>query len=67
MSTTRRRFSQKFKIELCREVINSSRPVKAVDTKYGVGAETLRSWLKKCKEACGSPTTEPKLNLSNPI
>ena len=59
MSSTRRRFSQEFKDELCREVIDSSKPIKNVATEYGVGAETLRNWLKKYKEAHGSTDTEP--------
>jgi transposase len=64
MSSTRRRFSQEFKDELCREVIDSSKPIKSVATEYGVGAETLRSWLKKYKEAHGGSETEPELNVS---
>ena len=64
MSSTRRRFSQEFKDELCREVIDSSKPIKSVATEYGVGAETLRSWLKKYKEAHGGAATVPELNVS---
>ena len=64
MSSTRRRFSQEFKDELCREVIDSSKPIKTVATEYGVGAETLRSWLKKYKEAHGGTVAEPELNVS---
>lgn len=64
MSSTRRRFSQEFKDELCREVIDSSKPIKTVATEYGVGAETLRNWLRKYKEASGSAETEPELNVS---
>lgn len=63
MSSTRRRFSQEFKDELCREVIDSSKPIKTVATEYSVGAETLRSWLKKYKVEHGSGT-EPELNVS---
>jgi transposase len=62
MSSTRRRFSQEFKDELCREVIESSKPIKTVATEYGVGAETLRNWLQKYKEAYGG--TETELNVS---
>ena len=56
MSATRRRFSQEFKDELCREVIDSSTPVKTV------GTETLRNWLNKYRQAHGAP--EPELNVS---
>lgn len=63
MSSTRRRFSQEFKDELCREVIDSSKPIKTVATEYSVGAETLRNWLKKYKVEHGSGT-EPELNVS---
>lgn len=62
MSATRRRFSQEFKDELCREVIDSSKPVKTVATEYGVGVETLRNWLKKYKQAHGA--AEKDLNVS---
>ncbi|MGP5698089.1 IS3-like element ISAar4 family transposase [Glutamicibacter arilaitensis] len=64
MSSTRRKFSQEFKDELCREVIDTARPIKSVATEYGVGTETLRNWLKKYKEAHGGPETEPELNVS---
>ncbi len=64
MSSTRPRFSQEFKDELCREVIDSSKPIKAVATAYGVGAETLRSWLKKYQQAHGDTGTEPELTVS---
>ena len=50
MSASRRRFSQEFKDELCREVISTSKTIKAVATEYGVGAETLRNWLRKYRE-----------------
>ena len=53
MTAARRRFTQEFKDELCREVINTSKPIKDVATAYGVGAETLRNWLGKYREANG--------------
>lgn len=62
MSAIRRRFSQEFKDELCREVIDSSKPVKTVATEYGVGTETLRNWLRKYRQTHGTP--EPELNVS---
>lgn len=58
MSSTRRRFSQEFKDELCREVIDSSKPIKSAAIEYGVGTETLRNWLKKYKEAHGGAGAE---------
>ena len=51
MSTTRRRFAQEFKDELCREVISTSKPIKEVARAYGVGPETLRNWLHTYREA----------------
>lgn len=53
MSASRRRFTQEFKDELCREVISTSKPIKDVATAYGVGPETLRNWLVKYREAHG--------------
>ena len=47
MTASRKRFTQEFKDELCREVINTSKPIKDVATAYGVGPETLRNWLVK--------------------
>lgn len=58
MTAARRRFTQEFKDELCREVINTSKPIKDVATAYGVGPETLRNWLNKYREANGGTETE---------
>ena len=58
MSVSRRRFTQEFKDELCREVISTSKPIKDVAVAYGVGPETLRSWLIKYREANGGTETE---------
>ncbi|MHB1170960.1 MAG: transposase [Lacisediminihabitans sp.] len=43
MSLSRRRFTQEFKDELCREVISTSKPIKDVAVAYGVGPQTLRN------------------------
>ena len=37
MTASRKRFSQEFKDELCREVIHTSKPIKDVATADGVG------------------------------
>jgi transposase len=58
MTAARRRFTQEFKDELCREVINTSRLIKDVATAYGVGPETLRNWLVKYREANGGTETD---------
>jgi transposase len=58
MTAARRRFTQEFKDELCREVINTSRPIKDVAAAYGVGPETLRNWLVKYREANGGTETD---------
>lgn len=62
MSASRRRFTQEFKDELCREVISSSKPIKDVATAYGVGPETLRNWLVKYRAANGG--TDEDLTVS---
>ena len=62
MSTPRRRFTQEFKDELCREVVSTSKPIKDVAVAYGVGPETLRNWLIKYREANGG--TEADLTVS---
>lgn len=53
MPVSRRRFTQKFKDELCRELISTSKPIKDVAAAYGVGAETRRQWLSKYRDANG--------------
>ena len=58
MSVSRRRFTQEFKDELCREVISTSKPIKDVAVAYGVGPETLRNWLVKYRGANGGTETE---------
>lgn len=64
MSASRRRFSQEFKDELCREVITTSKTIKAVATEYGVGAETLRNWLKKYSAGHQPGAAEGELTLT---
>ena len=61
MSSTRRRFNQEFKDELCQEVIDTSKPIVEVAKAYGVGPESLRRWLIKYREANGG--TEEELSL----
>lgn len=50
MSATRKHYSQEFKDELCREVVSSSKPVRAVAKDYGVNPETLRGWVYKYRQ-----------------
>jgi transposase len=61
MTASRKRFTQEFKDELCREVISTSKPIKDVATAHGVGPETLRNWLVKYREANGG--TEADLTV----
>lgn len=61
MSAARRRFSQDFKDELCREVIDTSKPIADVAKSYGVGAESLRRWLIKYREDNGGGQEELSL------
>lgn len=58
VSSSRRRFSQEFKDELCREVVDSSKPIVDVARAYGVGPETLRRWVHKYRETHGGTDTE---------
>lgn len=58
MTASRRRFSQEFKDELCHEVISTSKTIKDVADAYGVGAETLRNWLNKYRDARGGAEAE---------
>jgi len=58
MSVTRRRFSQEFNDEFCREVISTSKPIEEVTHVYGVGPETLRNWLHTYREAHSGADSE---------
>ena len=62
VTTSRRRFSQEFKDELCQEVISTSKSIKDVAVAYGVGPETLRNWLNKYRGANGG--TQDELTLT---
>ncbi len=42
-----RKFSDEFKSEAVRAVIESSRTVVDVAKEYGIGSETLRNWVNK--------------------
>jgi transposase len=57
-SGSRRKFSREFKDELCREVIETSKPVVEVARSYSVGAETLRRWLIEYRDAHGGSESE---------
>jgi transposase len=53
MSRSRRSFSTEFKDELCREVIESSKPISEVAKAYGVCDDSLRRWLAKYRDTHG--------------
>ncbi len=53
MSRARRSFSAEFKDELCREVIESSKPISEVAKAYGIGDVSLRRWLAKYRDTHG--------------
>lgn len=62
MNASRRRFTQEFKDELCREVISTSRTIAGVADEYGVGAESLRRWLIKYRRTHTEPGQELTLD-----
>ena len=57
MSVPRRKFTQEFRDELCREVIDTSKPIADVAKAYGVGTETLRVWIGKYRHVHGGAST----------
>jgi transposase len=60
MSRSRRSFSPEFKDELCREVIDSSKPISEVAKAYNVGDDSLRRWLVKYRDTHGGgPGLDP--------
>lgn len=58
MSRARRSFSPEFKDELCREVIESSKPIGKVAKAYSVGDDSLRRWIVKYRETHGGGESE---------
>lgn len=57
-----KKFNDEFKGEVVRAVIQSSRTVADVAREYGIGAETLRTWVNKYRrEHAGD---EPELGES---
>lgn len=64
MSTSRRRNSQEFKDQLCEEVISQQKTIRSVADAYGIGAETLRNWVKKYKAAHGEDEAQAPLSGS---
>ncbi|RAX49068.1 hypothetical protein DQ353_12135 [Arthrobacter sp. AQ5-05] len=54
------------KDELCREVNESSRPIKSVATECGAGPRRCATDLKKYKEADGGTESDSKTNVSEP-
>ena len=48
---TRKSFTPEFRAEAVRLVLESSRPVSDVARELGVGAETLRVWVTRYKQA----------------
>lgn len=47
------KFSPEFKKQLVREVIDNERTIAEVAREYGIGAETLRLWVKKHRKEHG--------------
>lgn len=45
------KFSPEFKKQLVGEVVDNSRTVASVAREYGIGAETLRLWVKNHRKA----------------
>ena len=66
----RRKFAQEFKAESCREVINTSKPIKdaAEAEAYGVGYESLRltAPAEIFQELCSQETTQCGSSDENP-
>lgn len=56
------KYSQEFKDEICREIINRSRPIAAVAKEHGLVEQTVGNWVRKYKEAHAGE--EPELTLS---
>lgn len=47
MEVAPRKFSQELKDEAVRAVIDNSRTIASVAREYGLGAETLRNWVRR--------------------
>lgn len=64
MTASRKRYTQEFKDELCRGVINTPKPIKDVAAAYGVGPETLG--MVKYREANGGTEADLTATSSSP-
>lgn len=59
------KFSPEFKSQLVGEVIRTGRSVAGVAREYGIGAETLRHWVKKYRAEHAED--EPQLSGSERV
>jgi transposase len=62
MGSTRRKFTQEYKAEAVRLVLDSGRSVAEVAKSLGIHEATLGNWVKKAKE--GSDAEERPLSVS---
>lgn len=56
-----RKFSAEFKDEICREIVEKSRPIAQVAKEHGLIEQTVGTWVRKYREAHAGD--EPELTL----
>ena len=56
-----RKYSPEFKDEICKEVVEKSRPIAAVAREHGLVERTVGNWVRVYKEA--HQISEPELTL----
>lgn len=64
---SRRRFSQEFKDEAVRMVLDGPRTIVEVAREFGVHDTTLGNWVNTYKRACGRRTALPQRPRARPV
>lgn len=51
MKNTGKRYNDEFKTDIIRLIRDDKRPVSSIVKDFGVSEQTIRNWLKSCKES----------------
>ena len=52
MAKTNKRYEPEFKKKMVRLVLEEGRTIASVNKEYGLGEETVRSWIRQFEEKC---------------
>ncbi len=51
MKNTGKRYNDEFKTDIIRLIREDNRPVSSIEKDFGVSEQTVRNWLKSCKDS----------------